>query len=302
MEATQLEAAPMDVELLDDELAQDKDDYDLLVLPDPATAKLDPVPASEGDDTAVAKMAPHKVATHDAPIRGGIGIAAERIAEIARRAAEAFEAYLRWLGRLRFRKELLDDAKAELADARGEAEIDRAKRKVAQRKVQVARAQRMVDNLRPPETTILERVQAAAMLGHKHKGHIAYSQGADRWDGIARGRRSKNGQVPRAADCSSFVTWCYWDALGGPRAGADIINGDTWRAGYTGTQTHHGWVVPAAKARVGDLVFYRRRGVINHVTIVVAPGRVVSHGSAGGPYLENLNYDGTMDHVRRYVD
>ena len=122
---------------------------------------------------------------------------------------------------------------------------------------------------------------------------------------LAKQLRSYKGEFPRNADCSSFVTWCLWDALGGLMAGPDIVNGSNWKAGYTGTQIGHGHEVPINRAQPGDLAFYGpSRSMINHVTIVVAPGRVISHGQESGPLSLPLDYSrpgGRLKFVRRYL-
>jgi cell wall-associated NlpC family hydrolase len=97
-----------------------------------------------------------------------------------------------------------------------------------------------------------------------------------------------------------------WDALGGPNAGPDVVNGQQWRAGYTGTMKQNGRRLPGsvaqqlAAAMPGDLVHYGD-GTGKHVTIVVGPNRVVSHGSEGGPYLVAPDYRNDITEVRRYI-
>jgi hypothetical protein len=144
------------------------------------------------------------------------------------------------------------------------------------------------------------RAVRAAMLGYKHRDEVHYTQGPRRWDGIAHKCRSHLGRFPIWADCSSYVTWCLWDALGGPAAGPDILNGEMFKGGYTGTLRNHGRKVALADAKPGDLVHYGT-GTGKHVTIVVGPNQVVSHGSEKGPYLLKPNYRPDLDHVRRYV-
>ncbi len=143
------------------------------------------------------------------------------------------------------------------------------------------------------------RVVRAAMLGYKHRGVVHYTQGPRRWEGISNRCRSHLGRYPRYADCSSYATWCIWDALGGPNAGIDVVNGAQWKAGYTGTQKQHGRRVSLANAKPGDLVLYGD-GVGKHVTIVVGKNKVISHGSEAGPYLLKPDYRSDISEVRRY--
>jgi cell wall-associated NlpC family hydrolase len=206
----------------------------------------------------------------------------------------------RWESRLRARKRLLRDAEADLAAAKTDAERKAAQARVKLRRQQVADAKRVIERHEVAKSTVRERVVRAAMLGYKHAPQIDYSQSPSRWQGIARKKRAHRGEFPTVADCSSFATWCIWDALGGPSAGPDIVNGSSWTAGYTGTQTSHGRQVPLSRARPGDLAFYANSSGINHVAIVVAPGRVVSHGSPGGPYLVDIAYR-EVAQVRSYL-
>ena len=212
----------------------------------------------------------------------------------------------RWRKRLAGRRRLLADAREDLTAAATPEEKAAARARIRLRKQQIEDAKAVLERHEPPKTTARERAVRAAMLGFQHRDVIHYSQHPDRWEGIARGLRSHKGEFPRHADCSSFATWCLWDALGGPAAGPDIVNGDHWRAGFTGTQVSHGHEVPAGRAQPGDLVFYgHSRSRINHVTIVVAPGRVVSHGQESGPLLLPINYSrgnlGGVQFVRRYL-
>ena len=137
------------------------------------------------------------------------------------------------------------------------------------------------------------------MLGYRHKGVVHYTQGPRRWEGISNRCRSHLGRYPRYADCSSYATWCIWDALGGPNAGIDVVNGHQWKGGYTGTQKQHGRRVSLANAKPGDLVHYGG-GTGKHVTIVVGRNKVISHGSEAGPYLLKPDYRSDISEVRRY--
>jgi len=155
--------------------------------------------------------------------------------------------------------------------------------------------------LDPPEDikALRLRVVRAAMLGYKHKDEVHYTTGPRRWDGITNRCRSHLGRYPKWADCSSYVTWCLWDALGGPNAGPDIVNGQSWRGGYTGTLRDHGRRVTLEIAMPGDLVHYGL-GTGSHVAIVVGKDRAISHGSEDGPFLVKPDYRDDLAEVRRY--
>jgi cell wall-associated NlpC family hydrolase len=207
----------------------------------------------------------------------------------------------RWTKRLRTRERLLDDAREDLEQATTAEERAKAKARVRLRREQIREAKAVLERHATPRTTARERAVRAAMLGVGNCAQINYTQGPSRWEGIARGLRAHRREYPRNADCSSFVTWCLWDALGGPKCGDDIVNGADWKAGYTGTQCSNGRIVPLSRARPGDLVFYAgSNGVVNHVAMLVAPGRVVSHGSQPGPMLLAATYRPVKE-IRSYL-
>jgi hypothetical protein len=54
-------------------------------------------------------------------------------------------------------------------------------------------------------------VRAAALALH-HAPQVHYTQGANRWSGIANHQLARLGAYPRYADCSAFVTWSLWNA------------------------------------------------------------------------------------------
>jgi cell wall-associated NlpC family hydrolase len=146
------------------------------------------------------------------------------------------------------------------------------------------------------------RVKRAALLGHTHAAEVHYTMGPRRWDGITNRCRSHLGRFPRFADCSSYATWCIWDALGGPNAGPDVVNGQFWRGGYTGTMKQNGRRLPGgiADAKIGDLVLYGA-GTGKHVAIMVGTDRAISHGSEAGPHLVKPDYRPDVAEVRRYI-
>ena len=144
-----------------------------------------------------------------------------------------------------------------------------------------------------------DRAMRAAALAVQHSAHISYSQGSDRWDGIRRRCRASKGQFPHAGDCSSFTTWCLWDALLMYDA-PDVINGSSWTAGYTGTQLEHGKPVTGSVMR-GDLAIYGNGAPGKHVAICIGNGLVISHGSQAGPMKVKLHYRRDLMEVRRYI-
>ena len=158
-----------------------------------------------------------------------------------------------------------------------------------------------------------ERVVQAALLGLHNKDEVRYtdpfipSEAALRWDGIRNRRKARLGQFPRNSDCSSFATWCLWNGLFLPFGLDDVVNGQSWAAGFTGTMLDHGKRVRRVKnVRRGDCVLYGEEGTSGqHVTIVV--GRqggvpmVVSHGSDEGPFFLAFDYRDDVMQIRRFI-
>lgn len=134
-------------------------------------------------------------------------------------------------------------------------------------------------------------IVAAALLGARNRDAIHYTQTYRRMQGVRE--RLRPPRFPVYEDCSSFATWCYWVA------GAPDPNGRGYDgAGYTGTQTSHGRRVGLTEHLLpGDLVFYGNP--IGHVAIYIGGGKVVSHGSEGGPYVLPIAYR-PITQVRRY--
>jgi hypothetical protein len=151
-----------------------------------------------------------------------------------------------------------------------------------------------------------ERAAQAAVLGYHHAAEIGYTQQtAPRWEGITLRLNSRRGEFPKQADCSSFVTWCLFNALELAFNLGDLVNGQGWTGGYTGTMRDHGLRVQhAANLLRGDCVHYGG-GTGAHVTIVVAKRdgvpMVVSHGSQSGPHFTRYDYRDDVDHFRRYI-
>lgn len=142
-----------------------------------------------------------------------------------------------------------------------------------------------------PKPGKISAVVSTALLGHRKRSQIFYTQSWLRMQGVKQ--RIRPPRVPRWEDCSSFATWCYWVA------GAKDPNGLGYNGmGYTGTLARNGRRVDSPRA--GDLIFYGGGWPYGHVAIYIGGGRVVSHGSSGGPYLLHWRYR-PVSAIRRYL-
>lgn len=152
-----------------------------------------------------------------------------------------------------------------------------------------------------------DRAVQAALLGLHHAPELHYSQGPERWQGIAHHKVARKGQYPTEADCSAFASWCLWNGLYlGLGIKTDVVNGEKWGAGYTGTMAQHGrQVVHLKNVLPGDCVLYGPAPTYEHVAIVVSVKNgqplVISHGSEAGPFLLPYNYRPDVGQFRRYV-
>lgn len=138
----------------------------------------------------------------------------------------------------------------------------------------------------------------AAVLGYHHRDNIHYTQGSLRWQGISRNRKAWKGEYPNYADCSAYVTWCLWCGLH-HYLQPDVVNGQRWLAGYTGTMLRHGRVV--SQPLPGDAVIYGHGWPGEHTALYTGGGLVVSHGSEAGPLLLPWRYRGDVLSIRRYI-
>lgn len=138
-----------------------------------------------------------------------------------------------------------------------------------------------------------------AKVGKAHASAIHYTQGTRRWDYIELHKRGYRGQYPNYGDCSGYASGLLWDALLGFKP-VDVVNGENWHGGYTGTMGDHGAVVHHGR-KIGDLLLYGP-GTHEHVTVYIGQGQVFSHGSEAGPYILPWNYRGDLSETRRYFD
>ena len=139
----------------------------------------------------------------------------------------------------------------------------------------------------------------AAIVGLKHANQQHYTQGELRWSGIDRHRVASRGEFPFWSDCSAFVTWCFWNGLFLRGHHSDIVNGQRWRAGYTGTLLEHGRSVRSPIP--GDAIIYGSSWPGEHTALYTGGGLVVSHGGDPGPQLLPWRYRGDILSIRRYI-
>lgn len=133
---------------------------------------------------------------------------------------------------------------------------------------------------------------------------VHYSQNAaQRWEGIDRDLRIQNGEVITHGDCSSTHTWLLWCALTGVHPSiADLVNGEHWKAGFTGTIIHHGKpVVHISNAKVGDAILYGPLPNCEHVATYIGGGLVFSHGGEAGPFKLGVDYRPDRTAIRRHI-
>jgi hypothetical protein len=145
-------------------------------------------------------------------------------------------------------------------------------------------------------------INRGVVLLMKEPAGVHYTQGASRWEGIDKNLQVVKGQYPHYGDCSSTATWLLWNGLYVPYGVHDIVNGENWRAGFTGTMLHHGKPVQhRSNIRVGDLVIYGSGGSGEHVALCIGGGKVFSHGSEAGPFILDIDYRRDIMSIRRYI-
>lgn len=137
------------------------------------------------------------------------------------------------------------------------------------------------------EQSIRNKIVAYALWGYNNRGAMHYAQYRP-MDYLGSLKH-----LPIWNDCSEFVTKAYKSA-GAPDPNGRRFNG----LGYTGDELKNGKAVSLSSARPGDLAHY---GPNKHVAIYIGNGKVISHGSEGGPYLLPLKYRGDFYQVRSYL-
>lgn len=140
----------------------------------------------------------------------------------------------------------------------------------------------------------------AALLVHPDDVH--YTQGPERWTGINLERRLGK-MLPFYGDCSSTATFILWRALTDVhKEMTDIVNGEGWKAGFTGTIAAHGkTVIHDSNIQVGDLILYGPAPTYEHVAVALGGGMVFSHGSEAGPYKLGLDYRPDRGVTKRFI-
>jgi cell wall-associated NlpC family hydrolase len=138
----------------------------------------------------------------------------------------------------------------------------------------VAKAQCWADSHKWTRAEVKHKLHHVAMVVYRDRNKEHYTEGDKRWSGIQHNVCPPH--APPYSDCSSTVTWIYWTVFG---KGKDFLNGEDWKAGYTGTLDKHGTRVgiKVDDLQVGDLCFYYHP--MHHVAIYVGGGKVVSHGA-----------------------
>jgi len=134
------------------------------------------------------------------------------------------------------------------------------------------------------------RIASAALYAHARQPRH-YTQSGARWQPVDMVPWQEH--MWAYGDCSSFATGCF------KMAKLPDPNGLGYRAGYTGTLCTHGKAVSTPQP--GDLIFYGSGPPWHHVAVYVGAGRVVSHGSEGGPFLVPSGYRSDSGQIRRYV-
>jgi len=143
----------------------------------------------------------------------------------------------------------------------------------------------------PPVSGGRQGIVNAAWALYNQRANEHYTQGGQRWIGITN--RVYPPSAPTYSDCSSASTWCYWTQYG---SGPDFLNGQQWKAGYTGNMLDHGTVVSVASAKAGDLCFYYNP--VSHVAIYIGNLQVISHGADPVSIYSVYN---SLNHCRSYV-
>ena len=142
----------------------------------------------------------------------------------------------------------------------------------------------------------VERLRTAGFKMINNRANVHYTQKNNRMEGVKR--RLHLPDYPRWEDCSSSVTWLFYQA-GLPDPNGLGFNG----YGYTGTLCRNGRVVNRSEAMPGDMVFYGGGAPWGHVGLVITgsgnSAMIFSHGSESGPKYLSMGYR-SVGQVRRY--
>ena len=152
---------------------------------------------------------------------------------------------------------------------------------------------------------VLLKLKYYAENAFDKRGDQQYTEDATlRWIGIHD--KVCTPDVPKYSDCSSFVTWIYWTLFGDA---GDLLNGENWQAGYTGTLWAHGTDqgTDSASLQVGDICIYGSGPGYDHAAFYIGDGTVISHGtsdnSAGNWKLGYKSFGASLPLAgcRRYI-
>jgi cell wall-associated NlpC family hydrolase len=142
----------------------------------------------------------------------------------------------------------------------------------------------------------IAKIREAGLVMINNRGQIHYTQSSLRMQGVRKHLHLPN--FPIYEDCSSGVTWLYYQA-GAPDPNGLFYNG----YGFTGSLVAHGQRIALSDAEPGDLVFYGPGPNRSHVACVLAgrgaSARCFSHGSEVGPLYVVATYRPVAE-VRRY--
>lgn len=136
----------------------------------------------------------------------------------------------------------------------------------------------------------------ALNLSVANSSKIGYTESSPpRWAWFTEKIYAALGKFPTALDCSAWATWILYQGLRLFHV-RDLINGEHWGGGFTGTMLAHGKLVAhRANVKLGDLAIYN-----GHVAVCIGGGYVLSHGSLGIHKLE-IDYRSDLICIRRYI-